>query len=860
MANRYVNTHKNLTRNEVDYTVNIIDDLGSPIGNFSIFGVDGVKIYIEGPTRDLLPGVYTTTATINFAVSDAQQELLISDLRSLNRGRFAMEVLKDGNQIFVGRFGQHNISIQNAPQPYSVTIQAECGLGTLKNFKYRPTATTFYTGQKTFLEHIQNCFDKLDIQEHYTGDFIDFTVNWFHADMPDVTTNPLEYARVDSKAFRKDSDALNCFEVLQRICTTWGARMYYANGLFHMEQMSERDDANFQRWVYDDTFTETASSGTDSVEITVDNGGSASLASGTGPLTGGSFGVLDNLKAVDVTLEIQNGNLAEGLEWDYQDDSVQDLGVIRIDSDDAAIEVKGVWEQQTISALSTLLFIPHRFIWTVDIQLTNQSTGVVWQLSREMDLPSLYDATSADGTFFNPTYEDLQFFLLSQPKDEIEQAGFIMSASFAGATANESQIINWYQNNQESPQWSLTEPLAGIGSEGDSFSVSMRVRLDAVVGQNLQDISADLDYEFRWWFRNASFRVTTSEGGQSSQTVKIHYIAENDIEAERTLEITTNIADLPNKDNGIQVYDGTDWNYSDKDWAVGALTGGSAIALLLAQDQLKLRREAKETYQGSFITHEAQQDARITYRSKQWLPIRTTIATGTDLIQGYFVEIAVDDISGTTDTEVDVIQQDPNELPVPTPYSPPDPPLVQTPIDPPGLITDEPIDTVSAYTTVDVQNNSNITLSAGSWIQVLNQSTGQTELVQLTADLGASDTSISISSNTFSVEFPTGSPIAIAQVEVFDWIEEVLTADGVNNYVTVTGPLSDPAAFTSDRVYFRDVLVFRGGGVNACVFNTTPTASYEHGIDKANERVTFPTNWVLNPGEVVVVRYKIPRS
>ena len=127
MANRYVNTHKNLTRNEVTYTVNIIDDLGSPVGTFSIGGRKGVVIQNEGPTRDLLPGVFTTTATVNLMVQDGQHEAMIDDIRNLDRGRLALEVLKGSDRIFVGRFGQHNISIQNTPMPYPVKIQAECG-------------------------------------------------------------------------------------------------------------------------------------------------------------------------------------------------------------------------------------------------------------------------------------------------------------------------------------------------------------------------------------------------------------------------------------------------------------------------------------------------------------------------------------------------------------------------------------------------------------------------------------------------------------------------------------------------------------------------------------------------------------
>lgn len=856
-ANRYTNTHFGIARQAVEWDVEIYDDLGTPVGTFAIIGRDGVSLTSEGPTRDLLPGVYPTTARFTFTVNDAQQRLLIEDIWELDRSRFAVRIYKNGVLVFIGRFGQHDMKIENSPMPYPVTITAKCGLSDLKQIKYEQSATVAYTGKDTFLEHIKKCFDKLDIQPFYISDFIDFTVNWFHEDHVDTSTNPLEVSRVDHLVFRKDSDSMSCWDVLERIAICWGCRIFYSEGLFHVEQISERVTSSYDRWVYDTSFTETASSGSVTNDITVSAGGSASQTDGTGPLATGYFGVLDNLKAVDVALEVENGNLAAGYTWDYNDQTAKQIGTIKIEDLTELIELKGVFELQ--STLLGAQWVDHRYVWIVKVTLDN-GAGTVFNIERELDMPPFYtEVPTLNGSFITPQYDTVAD-ITTLGVDYVEVAGPFMFEALDGT------VVKLLQSGGN-PVWTLlSEPFEDTTitiNVGDRFDVSMQVYLDKVVAANGDNITTDFaNWNYKWWFRNPSFRVTDEEGSQQSKTIKIHHIKTNDLEAERTLEITSYIGDVPNKQNGIEVYDGTNWAYSTARWGVGTTAGTKAISLLLATEMMKIRRTAKETYNGAFITHEMANNARIYYKNKYWLPIRTNIISGQDLIDGYFVELEADDLSGTTDGEV--IVQDPNELPTQTPYNPPDGPPVQTPADPPGLITDEPLDTISSYTTVDVVNNAGIELSAGTWIQILNLSTGQTEVVQLTADLGAADTSISISSTTFSNEFPSGSPIGIAEVTLFDWVEEefeVSAADASNNYVTVTGPLSDPAAYSTDRVYFRNTLVYRGA--TQVFFSSAATSamkSHQYGVVKASERITFPDNWGLYQGEIIIVRYKIPRS
>ena len=834
-ANRYTNAHKNLGTTEVDWDVEIYDDAGTPVGTFSISGSDGCVFREEGPSQDHLPGIYPTSVDINFTVEDSQGEFMMTDIRDKDRSRFAVKVYRDSVLFFVGRFAAHNIVLENSPMPYAVRLTAHDGLASLKNINYSVNDTTGYSGQDTFLEHISKCFSGLDIQTFYAGDFIDFTVNWYHSDMVDTTGNPLENSRVDHVAFQKDNgDFMSSWDVLKKICTGWGARLYYSAG-FHFEQLSEREDTSFQRFVYDTSFVETGSSGTTSIEKTIDTS-TASQSSGTAPTAGGTFGMLDKLKSVDVLLTLDKGNLAETLEWSYLDETSKDLGTIKLDKADDHIQLQGVIEYATTSSLTLLTgYLQHRYEVKITFILVNNDTTNTFYFTRTVTYPSFYNAVYTGMT------------TTQTPAPTMSLTGGVYTAAYGGSVKSIPWVID-------------TVLLSLMGSIGDSFTISMQVELVQIYAQNGTDIQTEtVDYTFKWWMRSNVVEVLSGSSA-SSKTIKVHHIATNDLEAERKLEIDTCFGDLANKKNGVQVYDGTDWNFSDKTWGVGTVAGTKAIAQLLANELLKVRRVSKQLYHGGIISHEYQRDARYDFMSITWIPMSGSFASASDLFNGTLVEIAPDDDSTFTETETEVMEEVPPGL-VQNPTD--DPPIAPIPNPPQGLITDEPLDDVSAYTSVDVVNQNSITLDAGEWVIITNLLTAETDTVQLTADLGASDTSISIASYTFSDVYESGSPIGIAQVENFEWQMEKFTADATdvsNGYVTVTGPLSDPSTFTSDNNYFRWCLVTRGS--SELDFSSSATSAMvddEFGVVKVSERITFPDSWPLSVGEKIRVRYKIPR-
>jgi hypothetical protein len=864
MATRFSNAHKNLIRHEVDWDIEIIDELGSPVGTFRIPGRDGVTFRWDGPAQDILPGIYSCYVTFNFEIKDATYEQMMTDIRDKDRSRFAVRVLREGVLKFVGRFTAHNLVIENAPMPYNASLTAECGLASLKNYDYEPGSGVL------FMDHIKACMDLLDIQDYYTGDFFAINCDWYHNDMPNATDNPLSMASVANNAFRKgfaadstytqlsESDYITAWDVLNAIARVWGLHITYMDGMFVAYQASQMAASSHYRWVYDKDFVETASSGTFSIETTLD------FSAGRWTLAGGSFGALDALKSVTVPVVFDTGNLAKGQEWDKTDETERTIGGVRINSVADRLNVGGTLEYQTVPLNTSIPeedWLNHRYMIDVQIRAVNEDTATTYYLKREVSIATSPSQDFNSPDFDVPTWETGGAEVINQPSN-IYYWGLSIAA---GNT--ESLIVNTTPgpSGTFAPNFSIkSPPLTDIGSLGDTITIYMTVSLNTVLavdGDDLTSPGPPTDpYTTNWWLRNADVHISNTTSAEATTYMEYNTFT-NDTDGERRLTFEVLFSDIPNKENGIKIWNGGLASYSTKEWAIGALGGSDGIAMLLAKELLRLRAKTKKSYIGGVITEDFNRGSRFSMFSDWYFPMRGTYKTGKDLWSGTMIEVVEDDISGGTDSTEEVLGY-PTQTQTDAP-PPPDAPPGMTPA-PNGLITDEPIDTVTSYTSIDVQNNSGLELDSGTWVSVTNLITGVSELVQLTASLTAAGTSISISSNVFSSAFPVGSVLGVAPVEEFKWVEELFTitsTDVSNGYVTVTGPLNDPAVLASDRHCFNHCRVIRGS--SELVFTSSATSlmgSIFYGIDKANERITFPDDWPLIAGENVVIRYIIPIS
>lgn len=871
MPYRATNTHRNLFNTDVVWEVKIYDSAGTVPFEFDIMGRDGVIFKHTGPTRDPEPGVYPSQVFINYVIPSTpaglpnpQHQFVIDDIFTKNRSRFAIEVYRDSTLVFVGRFEPHNLRIENTVAPYAVQLVANDGLADLQNIDYSNNGTA-YTGQDTMLEHIKKCIDRLNLQDFYgaNDDFIEFCVNWFHKEMPDTDTNPFEYSRLDHRLFQGSRNKFQtCFQVLETIMKDWGCRMYYANGMYHVEQLTGRTDSNYSVWVYDKTFTETASSGTKSVERSISSTGSG----GSGPLAGGVFGVLDNLREVEITLPLDTNNyLQEYLDkWSYNDQSVINLGRITIEDENDRLQFKTSIEYK-VANLNDIDyddgFSDIRIVWQAFIRVDALGSPQRY-VTREISMLPQFEfdliVSPSPGGFINPQLQQGPTWTPNSFFEPVEIVSDIIGLNATAVDIDDAPLLNKLDGGQavvtiESPSFKAAG--SSFLEQGDSVDLYFGIGIAKAVNAAGDDITLDTaDWTIRWWVRSPELSVI-SENGQA-QTIEKRFVKTNDVEAYRRLSLKATFGDLPNLLNGIQVFDGTDWVYSSPGWAIGELTGIAPFTLMLANEIMALRRYTKYMYYGSFATHQGRHDARYAFDSRFWLCMESEISTGSDYHGGTFLEIAEDDTTGMTDDEIDVTVGGPLVGLGPTGDSTgPNTPQATYPIVLEAKIRND-VSTVS----VNLVNNAALEYEAGSVMVVTNLFTGKMEFFQITEDVDGTDPQgVDIVTKTFTNTFQPGDPVKYADLNELRKGNELFTvtaADIANGYLTVTkGVIIDPQYHVLDEDY-EYLQVYRFGGQTRCYYSSEDPGDMKEtdfGIDKPNNRIVFPTDYPLIKNENVKV-------
>lgn len=848
MPYRATNTHKNLGRNEVTWEVKIYDEFGTVPLDFDIMGVEGVTFYIDSGVNDPNPGIYPLTAEVLFTVpafgdgTNLAYQLIIDDIFENDEDRYALEIYKDSTLVFVGRFATHDLVIENISAPYGVRLVAHDGLASLRGLELTDvninTNTTF---SDTFLQLIEDILTNgLPTYSFYSGDFVDFVCRYQNDEFPDTTTNPLEYSRVNPSIFKNRDTPMNAFEALEAICIGWGMRLYYSNAMFHFEQLAARGEAaSFYRWVYDETFTETASSGNFNLDQTI--------AIGDGRAAhGGVFTALEKLKEVRITLSRTAGNLATGLEWSDTDETAKSLGAIHVLSETTKLRLRAQFESNT-----TLEFTPsslgdilqHRYHWNIILNVDSGSYG----FNREYVFP-------LNDPFYN-AYPEIGFIDIENPFSSslIDVLSQIWQYEEVGA---EFLPVNAGIFNVDL----LSEVLFNEMPLDTTYELTMQVQLERIVDVEMNDIQADADYTFEWTCKNVIVELIDGDN-PTVETVEQIFVVPNDLTAENVLEYDVLFGDAPGELNGVQVYDGTDWVYSNDNWYLdnGQKPLQSTLSEILAYDLLRIRRKTKRLFQGSLINELFAYDKRYNFFSKAWIPLGGRYSTARDQFDGTLLEIVEDDVSGIDpDTPIDIQ----NEVPEIGPTNPDAPPVPSGEVQP--FVLDTKIVTTSGYSQLSVINNTGYTYVAGTVISVMNRLTGNVRLFQITEDIdGTQQQVVDIATKTFNVAFNPGDPLRKADSQELRFYRQYYTVtanDIANGYLVVTPPLVDPQYHANDEDYMEYTQVFRYGGTTVCQYSSDTQAnmeSDEFGVNKVgpgSDQVLFPTDYPMNKGEKVIIQ------
>jgi hypothetical protein len=299
---------------EIVYDIEIHDSAYSGAVTDFILGPNGFTKTWRGDDDDRHCPIIGCEVKFDLYVQDASFETLIFDIGTAQEGRFSCVIYRNSVLFFAGQILADNAKLENAAFPYVFTVSATDGIGLLKGIPYN-NAGTAYDGLDAFVSHIQKALSKLThIPTHYNTGAVLFktAVDWWSVQSPATpasSVDPLAIHGVGHETFYKyekgKKDFASCYDVLKKICTSFGARLWYNEGTYWIVQIAVHTAAFYGR-SYDRT-------GAYLTVITYSSGNTIDQTTNGAILDGASTDWLPALKKVDITYNAKNRfNALEG--------------------------------------------------------------------------------------------------------------------------------------------------------------------------------------------------------------------------------------------------------------------------------------------------------------------------------------------------------------------------------------------------------------------------------------------------------------------------------------------------------------------------------------------------------------------
>lgn len=596
-------------------------DFTGTASTFKVAG-DGFTLNYEGGIDNIVAPVVGSECQISAFNTTSAFDLFITDLKAHQEDRFFVRILKDvaENLYWTGVIVQDLVTIEDVSKPYIFQISAVDGIGHLKNKEYTATAVTTING---FIESSVNAiglaalYDTLDIYYATTVNVWDSAHTYSASE--DVTTltrfNALVYKDVDN-----DGNAIysTYFDILVELCTSFGARFYQANGIFHFEQYTERVNSERRVSKYYKTGVE------ESIALVDDDVTLAGTVVGGVRLAGNQFNFLPALKKVQVSFnqERMNNLLANRLTFTGST-GAQDLGFVT-DENNAQLQVSGLLTYRfdydgSGTTASTEFYRP---VFRVRLKVEDVSNpGTFYYLKRNWN-PSggqLYGATSWTTT--------ASYYYFDAGMGKNNNDGLYISNTFAF----------------------ITPP---IPVDGDaSIDVDF---------YNIFDLAnATQTVPTNYVATNRATEVTVSyideDGGVSNVTIFSSTNTDTDINSNLILDLgQIRVSDSNGLQGSFFVYNGSSWVPSTS-WRRGASGTYQSLLKMTTKDILSLHKKPIERYSG-VIAGPFTFNKRYEFDGSYWLPIRGEYNANLDEWSSDWFKIQ----QTTTGIDIDVPSDDGN--------------------------------------------------------------------------------------------------------------------------------------------------------------------------------------------------------
>ena len=386
MAIRFSTTVYNEKSRKI--TVSIKDSSFS--GTVKTFDTIGLQLQYDSESQqgqERFTPIIGSRCSLSLLINNNDLQTLLLDIGLAVEGRFTMELTayEDDNTTvsfkWYGYIVTDLVEFEDVPLSlgYQAQISAIDGLGWLKTLDYK-SAVGPYLGQDTVVQHILNCLNQLDfVQENLVANSLPVLhtiFNW-HENTTAYSANS-DYSLltvIQHRAFYHKDTKNNyiyqsCYDVLKKICQTFGARLLFSGNQYWFVQVNEYSRTPGTKRYFKYSALGVQSAGTFTTDLTLSNIQTNLPVSDLMRLSGGKWTYYPALKNVVIRYNhFAKQNLLAGVEYNYATNSTPITTItptLDASNPDARLSYTGILGFYA-QALNPVNFEPFQFVFAVKV-------------------------------------------------------------------------------------------------------------------------------------------------------------------------------------------------------------------------------------------------------------------------------------------------------------------------------------------------------------------------------------------------------------------------------------------------------------------------------------------------------------
>ena len=325
--------------------------------------------------------------SLSLLINNGDLQTLLLDIGLAVEGRFTMELTAyddDGTTVSFKWYGYivtDLVEFEDVPLVigYQAQISAIDGLGWLKTLDYK-SAVGPYNGQDTVVQHILNCLNQLDfVQENLVANSLPVLhtiFNW-HENTTAYSANSdyslltvIQHRAFYHKDTKNNYNYQSCYDVLKKICQTFGARLLFSGNQYWFVQVNEYSRSPATKRYFKYTAFGVQVAGTFTADLTLSNIQTNLPVSDLMRLSGGKWTYYPALKNVVIRYNhFAKQNLLAGVEYNYATNStpiITTTPTLDASNPDARLSYTGILGFYA-QALNPVNFEPFQFVFAVKV-------------------------------------------------------------------------------------------------------------------------------------------------------------------------------------------------------------------------------------------------------------------------------------------------------------------------------------------------------------------------------------------------------------------------------------------------------------------------------------------------------------